>query len=76
MTNTSFINTKFVGTLQMRYSLKLLVQCLSESDMELSMYIVTETYFSSTELKENNTNKIHDQQCKDHLIQVEINYVS
>ena len=28
---------------------KLLVQCLSESDMELSRYTVTETYFSSTE---------------------------
>ena len=52
MTNASFTNTKFVVTLQMRYNLKLLVQCLSESDMELSMYSVTKTYFSSTELME------------------------
>ena len=61
MTNASFTNTKFVGTLQMRYNLKLLVQRLSESDMELSMYTVTETYFSSTELMDNSTNKIHHQ---------------
>jgi len=61
MTNASFTNTKFAGTLQMRYNLKLLVQCLSESDMELSMYTVTETYFSSTELMDNSTNKIHHQ---------------
>ena len=52
MTNASFTNTKFVVTLQMRYNLKLLVQCLSESDMELSMYSGTKTYFSSTELME------------------------
>ena len=52
MTNASFTNTKFVVTLQMRYNLKLLVQCLSESDLELSMFSVTKTYFSSTELME------------------------
>ena len=52
---------KICGTLQMRYNLKLLVQCPSESEMELSMYTVMETYFSSTELMDNNTNKIHHQ---------------
>ena len=61
MTNASFTNTKFVVTLQMRYNLKLLVQCLSESDMELSMYTVPETCFSSPELMDNNTNEIHHQ---------------
>ena len=50
-----------MGTLQMRYNLKLLVQSLSESDMELSMYTATETYFSSTKLMDNNTNEIHHQ---------------
>ena len=46
--------SKFLGTKQMRYNLKLLVQCLHvpESDMKLSMYTVTETYFSITEFME------------------------
>ena len=61
MTNVSFTNTKFMGTLQMRYNLKLLVQCQSESAMELSMYTVTETFFSSPEFMDNNTNEIHHQ---------------
>jgi len=43
---------KVCETMRMRYNLKLLVQCLSESDMELSMYSVTKIYFSSTELME------------------------
>ena len=52
---------KICETMRMRYNLKLLVQCLYESDTELSMYTVTETYFSSTELMDNSTNKIHHQ---------------
>ena len=52
---------KICGDLQMQYNLKLWVQCLSESDMELSMYTVTETFFSSPELMDNNTNEIHHQ---------------
>ena len=52
MANASFTNTKFVGMMQLQYNLKLLVKCLSESDMKVSMYTCCGNFFSITKFME------------------------